>query len=106
MAGTKGNKCPKWAPKWLSAVLIVISTYHIRNYHFSGLLYFSMFSKSSSCLSSLNPGNKPCTGVDSFSITLPRAHHIVGSLSQHPDVIATHIINDKIYFISKDCCAG
>lgn len=51
-------------------------------------LYFSTFSKSISCLSSLNPGNKPYREVGSFSIMLPTAHRIVDPLSPHPDVIA------------------
>lgn len=68
--------------------------------------YFSTFSKSTSCLSSLNPGNKTHRGVGSFSITLPTAHHILDPLSPRPDVIGKNIINDRIYFISKDCCAG
>ena len=40
-----------------------------------------------------------------FSITLPTALHIVGTLSQHPDINVTQIIKDKMSFISEDCCA-
>lgn len=91
--------------KQLSAALAVILTYPVYM-NILLFLYLSTFSKSISCVSSLNPGNKPHRGVGSFSITLPTAHHIGDPLSPCPDVMGKKIINDRIYFISKDCCAG
>lgn len=84
--GPEGNRCPKWAPKHLSAALAVILTYHVYM-NILLFLHFFTFSKSISCVPSLNPGNKPHRGVGSFSITLPTAHHIGDPLSPCPDVI-------------------
>lgn len=66
-------------------------------YHIFQIYQLSFISKSR---------KQPHRGVGCFSITLPTAHHIVDPLSPRPDVIGKKIINDRIYFISKEFCAG
>lgn len=75
MAGTEGNMCPRWAPRSLSAALIMVSTCLIKYYDFAVLFYFSMFSKSTSCLSSLNQGTNFFKGGTVFPLLCLKLPH-------------------------------